>query len=248
MIRSWPLTVGVALAVAVAVARAGPLTLTAADGVKVEAEIWRAAGVAPPIVLAFHQAEASHAEYAPIAPRLVAAGYTVLAIDQRSGGGQFGGHNRTVEQLGHSTDFLDALPDLEAALAWAKANGHGAPVIAMGSSYSAALVFLLAAKHPGGLAAIAAFSPGEYLGSPKRVREAARKVSVPVFVDQASDGEEIAASTAILAAVPGKRPRPFVSAAPSVHGAATLRSDQNPNGSEAQWKALLAFLAPLKGR
>ncbi len=236
------------LALIALAARAERLTLAAADGVKVDAEVWRAAGSAPPIVLAFHQADASRAEYAPIAPRLVAAGYTVVAIDQRSGGPQLGGRNRTVERLGHSADFLDALPDLEAALAWAKANGNGAPVIAMGSSYSAALVFLLAAKHPGDLAAVAAFSPGEYLGGSHTVSDAARKVRVPVFVDQASDEDEIAASTTILAAMPGKPRLPFTSAAASVHGAATLRSDQNPKGAEAQWKALLTFLAPFKRR
>ena len=233
-------------------AHAEPLALVAADGVTVDAEVWRAAApraasgatprAAPPIVLAFHQAEASRGEYAPIAPRLAAAGFTVVAIDQRSGGPFLGGRNRTVERLGRSTEFVDALPDLEAALAWAKANGRGAPVIAMGSSYSAALVFLLAARHSGDLAAVVAYSPGEYLGGPHLVRDAARTVRVPVFVGQAGDPAEIAASKAIVAALPGRRVAPFTSAASSVHGASTLRADQNPTGADAQWQALLAFL------
>jgi len=142
-------------------ARAEPITLKAADGVPVFGEVWLASdqpnGRKPPVIVAFHQAGSNHGEYSSIAPRLVAAGFTVLAIDQRAGGDLFGMHNRTVDTLGHSVDFDAALPDLEAALAWGRQTAAGAPVIAIGSSYSAALVFLLAAKHPGELAAILSF-------------------------------------------------------------------------------------------
>ena len=127
-------------------AGAESLTLSAADGVKVYGEVWRAAGARPPLIVAFHQAGSSSAEYAPIAPRLVAAGFTVLAIDQRSGDGAFGGTNRTAAALGREAGYDEALPDLEAALAWAKADAKGAPVVVWGSSYSAALVFVLAAR------------------------------------------------------------------------------------------------------
>ena len=179
------------------------LGLSAADGVAVHGELWRAAGARPPIVLAFHQAGSSSAEYAPIAPRLVQAGFTVLAIDQRSGDGEFGGSNRTATALGREASFEEALPDLNAALDWAKANAHGAPVIVWGSSYSAALVFLLAAARPQDVAAVVAYSPGEYLADRSAVRNAARKVRVPVFIDQASGTDEIEQSAAILGALPG---------------------------------------------
>ena len=75
-------------------ARAEPITLKATDGVAVFGEVWAAPdhphGEKPPVIIAFHQAGSNHAEYAPIAPRLVAAGFTVLAIDQRAGGDLFG--------------------------------------------------------------------------------------------------------------------------------------------------------------
>ena len=182
-------------------AGAEPSRSTAADGVKVYGEVWRAAGARPPLIVAFHQAGSSSAEYAPIAPRLVQAGFTVLAIDQRSGDGAFGGSNRTAAALGRSARYDEALPDLEAALAWAKAEAKGAPVVVWGSSYSAALVFVLAARHPGDVSGIVAFSPGEYLAGKNTVRAAAAKVSVPVFIDQASSADEIARSAAILKAV-----------------------------------------------
>ena len=70
--------------------------ITPADGVKVYGEFWLATDPQAPLILAFHQAGSSHAEYAPLVPRLNRAGFHVLAIDQRSGGDEFGGKNRTV--------------------------------------------------------------------------------------------------------------------------------------------------------
>ncbi len=222
---------------------AEPVTLSAADGVKVYGEVWRAAGAKPPLIVAFHQAGSSSAEYAPIAPRLVAAGFTVLAIDQRSGDGAFGGSNRTAAALGREAAYDEALPDLEAALAWAKDDAKGAPVIVWGSSYSAALVFVLAARHPGDVSGIVAFSPGEYLAGKNTVRAAAAKVSVPVFIDQASSADEVARSAAILKAVKGTDKQQFRAKTRSTHGSSTLRADANAVGAEAHWQAVLAFLA-----
>ena len=223
-------------------ASAETVQLTATDGVTVFGEVRRAAGTKPPIVVAFHQAESSSAEYAPIAPRLARAGFTVLAIDQRSGDGAFGGTNRTAAGLGREATYEDALPDLEAALAWAKANAHGAPVVVWGSSYSAALVFLLAASHPGDVAGVVAFSPGEYLVNKTAVRDAARKVEVPVYIDQARDAGEVAQSAAILQAVKSTDKQQLQSQSTSTHGSSTLRADANPAGAEPHWTAVLKFL------
>ena len=227
-------------------AAAEPVVLTAADGVKVFGEVWRAQSEHSPVILAFHQAESSHAEYATLAPRLNAAGFTVLAIDQRSGGRAFGGINQTVAKLGHSTGYDAALPDLAAALAWGRTQARGAPVLIWGSSYSAALVFALAARNPGKVAAVLAFSPGEYLGSPDAVRAAAKKVSVPVFVTQASDLEEIEQARSILAAVPGPDKVQFVPSKGGEHGSSTLIRERNPAGADENWQAVLRFLARFK--
>ena len=140
------------------------------------------------------------------------------------------------------------MPDLEAALAWADADAKGAPVIVFGSSYSAALVFLLAARHPGKIAAVVAFSPGEYLTAKHAVRDAAAKVTVPVLIDQALGADEVGESTRILAAVSGTDKQRLTLRAHSTHGASTLRADSNPLGSEAHWQALLSFLARFTGR
>ena len=181
----------VAFALAMGLATAAraetPLKLTAADGATVFASQYAPSGGAKATILLFHQAASNRGEYGDIAPTLAKAGYEVIAVDQRSGGDRFGRANETVRALGRSTGFGDTLPDLEAALAHARKTAPGQPVIVWGSSYSAALVFVLAARHPADVAAVLAFSPGEYL-SGVSVGGEAKKVTVPVFVTSASDG------------------------------------------------------------
>ena len=219
---------------------AEPLQLKAADGVNIFALAYGADKPARASILLFHQAGASKGEYAQIAPRLAAEGFDVIAIDQRSGGEGIGGVNQTVQALGHSTGFGAALADMEAALAFASAKTPGKRVLVWGSSYSAALVFLLAAKHPGDVAALLAFSPGEYIAG-QNVRSAAAGLAIPVFVTSASDGSEIAAAKAIATAVPGGRGTQFLPHE-GVHGSSTLRKSANPRGYDENWNAVESFL------
>lgn len=212
--------------------------LTAADGVKVFGGYSEPAG-AKALILLFHQAEAGQGEYTAIVPRLASAGYATLALDQRSGGDMFGG-NWTVKGLGKSAGFTEAKPDLEAALAWAKAKKL--PVVLWGSSYSASLAFVLAAEHPRDVRALLAFSPGEYFDGKPCVADAARKLGMPVFVTSAQEPKEIAAARSVLDAVPGGFKRQFVPTAGGVHGSSTLNPERNPKGAEAAWKEVLAFL------
>jgi dienelactone hydrolase len=218
-----------------------PITLTASDGVKVFGAYYEAKGPAAPIILLFHQAESSRYEYESISPLLVAAGFNVLAIDQRSGGSMWGHKNETVAHLGKSADYLEAMPDLKAALEWTRAGNRKGEVILWGSSYSASLVFILGAENPGQVAGILAFSPGEYFNDHHMIRDAAAKVHVPVFVTSAVDPDEIAAAKAILAAVPFKHTVQYVPIF-GVHGSSTLRGDRNPKGAPANWEAVMAFL------
>ena len=216
---------------------AEPVTLTAADGTKV-AGVYTKAAQPKALILLFHQAESSKDEYALIAPRLAEAGYSSLRIDQRSGGSLFG-VNETVKLLGRSTTHYQAKPDLEAALAWSR--GQKLPVILWGSSYSASLVFLLAADHPDKVRAVIAFSPGEYFDKKDLVAKAAALVKAPVFATSAQDGREIDAARDILAAVPGEKEQ-FVPKLGGVHGSSTLLREKNPEGAEPAWKAVTAFL------
>ncbi|MBS0480270.1 MAG: alpha/beta hydrolase [Proteobacteria bacterium] len=213
--------------------------LKAPDGVTVYGAYYPA--IAPrALILLFHQAGSSSAEYADIAPRLQREGFASLAIDQRVGGDLYGA-NRTMAGYRGKTDYLGALPDLEAALAWGKARGL--PIVLWGSSYSASLVFLLAnaADAKGSVRAVVAFSPGEYFNDKKMVEAAAAKVTVPVFVTSASTMEEEAEAKAIISATPSTDRQQYVPRT-GIHGSSTLNPAKNPGGADENWKAVLAFL------
>lgn len=222
------------------------LSLTADDHVSVFADYYSGGPKSNPLILLFHQADSNRAEYATIGPMLVALGFNALAIDQRSGGRQWGHDNETVQHLGRAARFDEALRDLDAALRWARTSGHTGPLVVWGSSYSAALVFVLAAAHPQEIKALLAFSPGEYLSRPSRVRDAASQLSVPIFVTSAKDPEEIAAARDILEAAHSLDKVQFVPRIAGVHGSSTLRSDRNPKGADENWAAVKEFLTRIR--
>jgi len=212
------------------------VTLTAADGVKVYGDYYPAAHPRA-LILLFHQAGSSAAEYATIAPRLNAMGYSALAIDQRSGGGMFG-TNRTVEALGAAQDYLKAKQDLQAALDWAESKGL--PIALWGSSYSSSLIFPLAAENPGKVKALLAFSPGEYFDDKTLVETAAARIDVPVFVTCAPTSEEIQRAKPIVDALKSSDKVFYVPKA-GVHGSSTLIAARDPSGA-ANWEAVAKFL------
>ena len=224
-----------------------PVVLKAPDGVAVYGTYYPA-NAPRALILLFHQAGSSSGEYAGIAPRLQREGFAALAIDQRSGGALYG-RNRTVDALGAKAPpaadgdahYLDALPDLEAALKWA--SDKGTPVVLWGSSYSASLVFLLAnaADAKTTVKAVMAFSPGEYFSDKRMVELAAAKVRVPVFVTASNALEEEAEAKAILTATPSTD-RQFYIPRTGIHGASTLNATKNPAGADENWQAVLAFL------
>ncbi len=243
MLPRW--MIGAAVAVLVSTSALGEaasqaVVLRARDGVSISALAYTADHPRA-IVLLFHQAGSSKAEYATIAPRLVAAGFSALAIDQRSGGSLYG-PNETARRLGKPAGYEQAKPDLEAALDWATAKHL--PVVLWGSSYSASLVFEVAAEHPQEVSAVMAFSPGEYFDDPKAVAHAAAKVRAPIYVTSAPDPGEVSDGRAILAASPARTKVQYVPQF-GVHGASTLIEAQDPKGAAENWKHALEFLKAL---
>lgn len=231
----------VAFAPAVLAARPKPVHLHAADGVTVYGSYYSNGNPFRPLILLFHQAGSNRGEYATIAPRLVKAGFNCLAIDQRSGGSMWGRKNQTVERLGHSASYLAAERDLQAALDWARSRKDKGKVILWGSSYSASLVFVLAAHHPDEVSAVLAFSPGEYFQPKDLIRRAAARVHVPVYITCGTGAREAANARPIYQAVASKDKR-FFQPTVGVHGSKTLRIDSDPKGAARNWKEVLTFL------
>lgn len=233
--------VTMALAPAALAAKPKPVQLRAADGVTIYGAFYTNGDPYRPLILLFHQAHSNRGEYATIAPRLVKAGFNCLAIDQRSGGDMWGRKNQTVEHLGHSASYLEAESDLEAALNWARTVEKKGKVILWGSSYSAALVFLVAERHPDEVVGVLAFSPGEYFQKKDLIRQAAARVHAPVFITCGSGTREVANARPIYEAVASKD-KVFYQPPVGVHGSKTLRTDSDPKGAAGNWQEVLSFL------
>ncbi len=115
-----------------------------------------------PLILLFHQAGSNgRGEYADLIPWLNASGFRAMAWDLRSGGDRFGSENRTVNELPKETkySYCEVSPDLQAALDYVVAEKIADKAVVWGSSYSAALVFKLAADNKQTVSGVAAFSP-----------------------------------------------------------------------------------------
>lgn len=219
-----------------------PVAFKTADGITVYGDYYAGPDATRPVILAFHQARYNRLEYRKIAPRLVKEGFSVLAIDQRSGGNYGGVDNQTAKEAKGFWVYTDALPDLEAALKWAREKHPKSEIIAWGSSYSASLVFILAAKHKD-VAGVLAFSPGEYFDGKPSVREAAKSVTVPVFITSSGDKEKVMAGL-ILDAVGSKDKTQFIPKGDGVHGSSALLQPQGK--ADEYWQAVDAFLAKFK--
>lgn len=224
-----------------------PLTLSAADGLTVYGNYYGGPGKSRPVILLFHQAGSNSAEYAPIAPRLNKDGFDCLAIDQRAGGSMWDTTNQTADAAGaYPTGYLDAMKDLEAALKWARTTRPASKVIVWGSSYSAALVFLLAKNHPADVSAILSFSPGEYLTTSSMVADAAAKVTVPAYITCAPNATEERNARQIFTALGSTDKTFYIPTVAGVHGSSTLRVDRDPTGAASNWTAVEKFLGRLK--
>lgn len=245
-----PALAAVAFVAASCAAPAAPIadeettSFVTSDSVTVFVHRWAmAADSTRPIVLAFHQAGANgRSEYGPMAKRLLAEGFDLVAADQRSGGDRFGGENMTVARLGASTGYCEAMPDLEAAVAAVHARRPHAPIVLWGSSYSAALVLRLAAGHPDGVAAVCAFSPAS--GGPMadcRGEDVSEGIEVPVLVlrpaSELSNESVVRQGEVFRAQGHGW----FVSD-PGTHGASMLVDARAGGDTGATWDAVLAFM------
>jgi len=213
-------------------------------GIQGRADVYESLDSSATLILLFHQAGWSRGEYREIAPQLVERGYRVMAVDQRSGGGVNGVPNEThrrAAKKGLGTSYLDAYADLEAALAYAHEALKAERVIVWGSSYSASLVFRLAAEHARDVAAVMAFSPGEYFQKgvgAEYVRGFAKRVDQPLFVTSAKTEREQAKP--IFDASPATKKILFTPASMGQHGSRALWKKWKDQ--DVYWAAVGAFL------
>jgi pimeloyl-ACP methyl ester carboxylesterase len=222
-------------------------TTETADGITVHGEVYTSAGTqsSAPLILLFHQgAGDSRGEYAPLVPRLLDEGYNLVAIDQRRGGDRFDGINRTLAGVpGREYSYCDVVPDLEAALEYAREQGFSGPTAAWGSSYSAALVFQLAVAHPDEIDAIVAFSAasGEPMAGCMPEPYSAEIVQ-PVLALRPSREMEVPYVPGQMALFEQHGHRTYI-ADPGVHGSSMLNETRVGSSTEETWRVVLDFLA-----
>lgn len=222
------------------------VTFPTTDNLTVTADLYWTGDATKPFIILFHQARYSRGEYLEIAPKLNALGYNCLAVDQRSGSAANGITNETAKAAkaaGLSTNYPDAYPDLEAALAYVVATYAPTKLIVWGSSYSSSLVLVLASEHPDEIAAVLSFSPGEYFKlDDKKIADYAKNITQPVFITSAKSEEKDWRSIADQITSAGSVF--FVPQASGQHGSSTLNN--NVSGHEEYWAAVEQFLASLK--
>jgi pimeloyl-ACP methyl ester carboxylesterase len=164
---------------------------TADDGVKITADQYLISDTDAPFIILFHQAGYSRGEYREIAPKLNKLGFNSLAVDQRSGkevNGIVNKTNKEAKKLKKSTEYVDAIPDIEAAFLYVRDEMKAKKIVVWGSSYSAALVFYLASKYADEIDGVLSFSPGEYFEiDGKKIKSFAVGVKSPVFITSAKN-------------------------------------------------------------
>jgi alpha-beta hydrolase superfamily lysophospholipase len=186
-----------------------------------------------------HRSHFNRGEYRETAAKLNVLGFSCMAIDQRSGMNVLGVINETYSQakrMGLKTGYLDAKPDIEAAIDYAYSQNDGRPVILVGSSYSASLALLISVQNPR-VKTVIAFSPGDYLKGNNLV-ESLRDLKKPIYITSAK--KEIAETTRLIKHVSKEYVTHYKPKAEGAHGSRVLWS-KTP-GNEEYWKSLTEFL------
>ncbi len=225
-------------------AQSSPKTISfkSPDGLTVTADLYMTAAKDTPFIILFHQARFSRGEYREIAPKLNDLGFNCMAVDQRSGGEVNGVVNEThkrAEEAGMKTKYTDAYPDMEAALEYVKDKYSPDKLIVWGSSYSSALVFVLAAKHPHDIDGILSFSPGNYFKLEGRtIADYVKEVTCPVFITSAKSERE--SWQPIYDSLKSTDKNWFLPEVKGYHGSKALWAVNQ--GNEEYWKAVKEFL------
>ena len=190
-------------------------------------------------VLLCHQAGFSRGEYVEAAKKINALGFSCLATDQRSGDIVNGVENETKKRAvekGLATTYLDAKPDIEAAIDYVYDLNNNKPIILIGSSYSAALSLLLATNSDK-VKAVAAFSPGEYLKGIE-LAKSITNMNKPVFVT--SSKKEINQIIDVVKNIDSKYITHFKPKVEGIHGSRVLW--KKTIGNQTYWKVFSEFL------
>lgn len=221
------------------------ITFPSLDGVEITADTFIEHDKKAPFIVLFHQAGWSRGEYLEIAPKLNQLGFNCMAVDLRSGDTVNGVNNETAKnalQSNKQTRYVEALPDMVAALRYAKSKYSDSKIIAWGSSYSAALVLQIAGTEPDLVDGVMAFAPGEYFAKQGKsstwIKESVAGIKVPVLITSARNEEKNWIS--IFKAINSDQKTAFISDSKGNHGSRALWKQFDD--SDQYWNAVNQFL------
>jgi len=181
-----------------------PVSFETSDGFVLKGDLTAAAAVTAPVVILLHMYRSDRSAWAPLVPDLLAAGFTVLAIDQRA-------HGESQQRRGEKVDVAtvpreafaqmvrDGVHDVKAAVRYLAGQGLATDrIVLIGASYGCS-VSLLSAGEVAGVRALVLLSPGtNYFGVD--VVEAAGSFPGPLLVVAAEDDRNGVASARTIAA------------------------------------------------
>ncbi|SMD31942.1 Alpha/beta hydrolase family protein [Reichenbachiella faecimaris] len=221
------------------------IKIKASDGVEVTVDLHISHPDTVPFVVLFHQAGWSRGEYQEIAPMLNQLGFNCMTVDQRSGNAVNGVQNLTfvsARKLMKETKYVNALPDMNAAIDHAKSYLAKGDLIIWGSSYSSALALKIAGDRPGDVSGVLAFSPGEYfqsMGKPKNyITTSAMNIKCPSFITSARSEKN--SWWSIYEAIPTDSKTYYLPKTSGNHGSKALWSKFTD--SQGYWEVVIAFL------
>ena len=221
-------------------------TFQSLDGLLITADIYNVSGKIQPksyTIVLCHQAKYSRGEFRETANKLNNIGYNCLVPDLRSGVEVNDVRNQTHFRALDKhlpTDYLDAEQDIVAVVNFAFEK-YDRKIILLGSSYSASLALKIG-KGNKKVAAIIAFSPGEYFGKKLNLRKAIAGLKKPVFLT--STRKESQALAELAEVIKSNIKIRYIPKTAGFHGSKALWSDNE--GNEGYWKAMKEFLRKIQ--
>ncbi len=219
------------------------ITFPSKDGTNITADIYETSSELPYILL-FHQAGSSRGEYKYTAKRFTKFGYNCMSVDLRTGQESNYVTNETARMAREkklSTSYLDAIPDMQATIEYATKISRKKVVI-VGSSFSASLALLLSTKNPQ-IAAIIAFSPGEYFEPSGMVRDSIKNLNIPIWIGGTRD--ELPYLKELVSKVDPSYVTLFIPQNDKGKYGSMALWDNNPSKDE-YWLSLLLFFNQIK--
>jgi pimeloyl-ACP methyl ester carboxylesterase len=181
-----------------------PVSFETSDGFALKGDLTSSADAKAPVAILLHMYRSDRGAWAPLVPELAAAGFTVLAIDQRAPG-------ESKQQRGERVDVASipraqfgemvrhGVRDVRAAVRYLARQGLATDrIVLIGASYGCS-VSLLSAQAVEGVRALVLLSPGtNYFGVD--VGAAASSFPGPVLIVAAEDDRPSVESARVIAA------------------------------------------------